>query len=178
LIYNPKGRQLCVEQFNMLAGAGMQRILVWPDYMEHDPSKEVAFIHRIKFILDPACLATIDATAAQRYQIRVGWRPQTTAIAGASLPPANPHKWDTWIMYERAAAAAVSGANITPQIEKIFDSPAIADPRGNSFAIWNNATGAPGAFDVSGAEIWVEYSWGASSQANLSAYLSWEALGE
>lgn len=179
LIYNPGGRQLMSDRRTCTAVAALLWQSAWPDYQEHDMSKEVALIHKIRIVPQANVFTTIFGIAADLQSYFCGWRTRATITSMTSAPP-RPDKWEQKSLFTRDTVAAIEQFQQPLEVEFDYgEHPRVADPYLNNFGLWGySAVGGNTLVNGAYVDLYVEYSWGKATQANMQAYLFWTSQGE
>lgn len=179
LIKRPGAWQVGVSTLSMGGGRYMSQVETWPDYMEHDLTKECVLLRHMHWQIPAENLVTFMAAVAESTKLVVGFRSGSKALGG--LPPAASGIMTRWFWKDvcyRHAVAAAAQENIPLNVEWDFtDDPVILNPSTNTFAAYLDGPDATTVFDNGDAYVRISYAWAKASAVELGAYLGWEALG-
>jgi len=149
----------------------------WDDYQEHDAGKEVVEIHRIDF--DISLLASflgVSGSSRLVWMFRPGTLKVNTPTTDLDIETFRKMlTFPTPSWYQGAAPGVVSR---TLNVSATFPEPVIADPYSNIYGcLIESDCGAFPTFGDFDLQFRVWYRWVKANQANLQAYMGWEAQG-
>jgi len=181
-LYKPAGVGICQFQIDSI---GTTRVCstqsIWPDYQEHDKSKELVKIMRISQRILGDSLATVMADVTWISNLFFAFR---SGNFDHNSDPAT-FRWTKWL--HKFVGFSYTGAST---INRPFTNPLQAEwdfydmdglpvnPWMISCAVgWDSATMAASPFDSTSWLTTIEYKWVKATPADQNAYLSWESLG-
>jgi len=183
MIYMKNQNGLNVAGFSVVTGAAARQystVQSWPDYLEHDPSKECVQVQYAKMTLDAQCLVSAWAEVSVEHLALVGFRSGSATVSTAGLIPHGLRNW-MWksVNCYRSIAAAVVGSALVPFPEVEWNFPLGLPMNPGQLTLGVCLMGGGAAFLDAGyimAEF--HYKWVKISQSDLQSFLGWENQGE
>jgi len=171
----PKGWAIATDVFDTGANVAAGSILTWPNYLAHDPGKEIVLLKKLVIGVDLLNMPLPYQEGVNQFTMgfRSGYKAAGTTWDREGYIASWIHKRAS-VWYEPATeTAAASGG-----CEAVFDfsdDPIIINPVWLAVAV---STGGALSFRDGGfVSIQAWYQWAKSSEESATAYLKWEALG-
>jgi len=154
----------------------------WPDYQEHDSTKECVLLKKVEVEIDPAALITAMAAVSETMSLCLAFRsgnygPSTADLdwGGSTLTMQKFIFKGIWYRHAVAAAAADEGP-IHGELD-FSDDPIVVNPVVNTVGLFLMSVDGTTVFAADYVMYRLWYKWQTAKQADLQAYLGWEAQG-